>query len=245
MTSGLARGVRLGGPAAARSRVVRRRREPGRRGRPAERRSRRRFDWNDRYNLWSGLIGGVFLALAYFGTDQSQVQRYLTGRSIRESRRGLLFNAAAKIPMQFVHPVHRRDGLRVLHLSTSRRCSSSSHQRPATSAPTRHAVRAASSSATRRRSTIAAPPPIGCSTAHAPRTRQAASGAEAEFAQAQRASMRRAATPRRSPAAGGSGASDTNFIFLTFVTAASSGRPRRPGHGRDLRRRDVRRSRRR
>jgi SSS family solute:Na+ symporter len=58
------------------------------------------FDWNDRYNLWSGLFGGMFLALAYFGTDQSQVQRYLTGRSIAQSRLGLMFNAAAKIPMQ-------------------------------------------------------------------------------------------------------------------------------------------------
>jgi Na+/proline symporter len=59
------------------------------------------FDWNDRYNLWSGLFGGMFLALAYFGTDQSQVQRYLTGRSIGQSRLGLMFNAVAKIPMQF------------------------------------------------------------------------------------------------------------------------------------------------
>jgi Na+/proline symporter len=58
------------------------------------------FDWDDRYNLWSGLIGGMFLALAYFGCDQSQVQRYLTGRSIAQSRLGLLFNALAKIPMQ-------------------------------------------------------------------------------------------------------------------------------------------------
>src|SRR5208337_637269 len=54
-----------------------------------------------RYNLLSGLIGGSFLALAYFGCDQSQVQRYLTGRSIAQSRLGLLFNAVAKIPMQF------------------------------------------------------------------------------------------------------------------------------------------------
>jgi Na+/proline symporter len=60
------------------------------------------FDWNDRYNLWSGLFGGMFLALAYFGTDQSQVQRYLAGKSIAESRRGLMFNAAAKIPMQLL-----------------------------------------------------------------------------------------------------------------------------------------------
>src|SRR4029079_2732129 len=59
------------------------------------------FDWDDRYNLWSGLIGGMLLALAYFGCDQSQVQRYLTGRSIAQSRLGLLFNALAKIPMQF------------------------------------------------------------------------------------------------------------------------------------------------
>ena len=58
------------------------------------------FDWNDRYNVWSGLIGGVFLALAYFGCDQSQVQRYLTGKSIAQSRLSLLFNAIAKIPMQ-------------------------------------------------------------------------------------------------------------------------------------------------
>jgi SSS family transporter len=59
------------------------------------------FDPNDRYNLWSGLIGGSFLFLAYFGCDQSQVQRYLTGKSISESRISLLFNAMAKIPMQF------------------------------------------------------------------------------------------------------------------------------------------------
>jgi len=59
------------------------------------------FDPDNRYNLWSGLIGGSFLALAYFGTDQSQVQRYLTGKSIAQSRLSLIFNAMAKIPMQF------------------------------------------------------------------------------------------------------------------------------------------------
>jgi Na+/proline symporter len=58
-------------------------------------------DWNDRYNLWSGLIGGMFLALSYFGCDQSQVQRYLTGKSIAQSKLSLLFTAMAKIPMQF------------------------------------------------------------------------------------------------------------------------------------------------
>jgi len=60
-----------------------------------------KFDWDDRYNIWSGLIGGTFLALAYFGCDQSQVQRYLTGKSIAQSRLSLLFTAMAKIPMQF------------------------------------------------------------------------------------------------------------------------------------------------
>ena len=59
------------------------------------------FDWQNRYNFWSGLIGGTFLALSYFGTDQSQVQRYLTGSSIAQSRLGLLFNGLAKVPMQF------------------------------------------------------------------------------------------------------------------------------------------------
>jgi solute:Na+ symporter, SSS family len=59
------------------------------------------FDVNKRYTFWSGLLGGLFLALSYFGTDQSQVQRYLSGTSLRESRLGLMFNAICKIPMQF------------------------------------------------------------------------------------------------------------------------------------------------
>jgi Na+/proline symporter len=60
------------------------------------------FNWKDEFNIWTGLLGGTFLALAYFGTDQSQVQRYLTGKSIAQSRLSLLFNAVAKIPMQFL-----------------------------------------------------------------------------------------------------------------------------------------------
>ena len=59
------------------------------------------FDPTSKYNIWSGLIGGGFLALSYFGTDQSQVARYLTGSSIGQSRLGLLFNGIIKIPMQF------------------------------------------------------------------------------------------------------------------------------------------------
>ncbi len=59
-----------------------------------------KFDLSSRYNIWSGLIGGFFLSLSYFGTDQSQVGRYLGGKSMAESRMGLLFNGILKIPMQ-------------------------------------------------------------------------------------------------------------------------------------------------
>src|SRR5210317_972148 len=59
------------------------------------------FDLNNRYTIWTGFLGGTFLMLSYFGTDQSQVQRYLSGKSIRESQLGLLFNGFLKVPMQF------------------------------------------------------------------------------------------------------------------------------------------------
>ena len=58
------------------------------------------LDWNTRYNFWAGITGGFFLQMSYFGTDQSQVQRYLSGRSVAESRLGLLFNGMFKVPMQ-------------------------------------------------------------------------------------------------------------------------------------------------
>ncbi|QQS37742.1 MAG: sodium:solute symporter [Ignavibacteriales bacterium] len=60
------------------------------------------FDLDNRYSFWSGLLGGLFLQLSYFGTDQSQVQRYLTGESVKQSRLGLLVNGIVKIPMQFI-----------------------------------------------------------------------------------------------------------------------------------------------
>ena len=60
------------------------------------------LDFNNRYNLWSGLIGGFFLMLSYFGTDQSQVQRYLAGSDLTQSRLGLLMNGMIKVPMQFL-----------------------------------------------------------------------------------------------------------------------------------------------
>lgn len=60
------------------------------------------FDLDKRYTFWTGITGGLFLALSYFGTDQSQVQRYLSGKSLKQSRMGLIFNAILKIPMQFM-----------------------------------------------------------------------------------------------------------------------------------------------
>lgn len=60
------------------------------------------FSWHDRYNIWSGVLGATFLFLSYFGTDQSQVGRYLSGRTLKQSRFGLLFNGFVKIPMQFL-----------------------------------------------------------------------------------------------------------------------------------------------
>ncbi|APS39483.1 MULTISPECIES: sodium:solute symporter [Salegentibacter] len=59
------------------------------------------FDFENRYTFWSGIIGGSFLALSYFGTDQSQVQRYLSGRSVNESRMGMIMNGMLKVPLQF------------------------------------------------------------------------------------------------------------------------------------------------
>ncbi|MEP2935590.1 MAG: sodium:solute symporter [Gilvibacter sp.] len=59
------------------------------------------FDLNNRYTIWSGLIGGTFLSLSYFGTDQSQVQRYLSGKNVRQSQLGMIFNGLLKVPMQF------------------------------------------------------------------------------------------------------------------------------------------------
>ena len=59
------------------------------------------FNWKDKYNIWSGLIGGFFLALSYFGTDQSQVGRYIIGKNLKSGQIGLLLNGLLKIPMQF------------------------------------------------------------------------------------------------------------------------------------------------
>lgn len=166
------------------------------------------FSWADRYNLWSGLIGGAFLALAYFGTDQSQVQRYLTARSVTEARRGLLFNAAAKIPMQlmvlfigamvFVFYIYEKPPVLFQRTELAR------IQAPAVAAEFA---------------------PIQERYDRAFEARRAAAddvlrGASAGGLKAADQDMNAA---RRDAAAlavrsGGSGSSDTNYIFMTFVT---------------------------
>jgi len=177
------------------------------------------LDWNDRYNLWSGLIGGAFLALAYFGTDQSQVQRYLSGESVRDSRRGLFFNAVAKIPMQlgilfigvlvFVFYVFTRPPMLFQRLDLARLETPALESRYA---PLRqryeNAFNARRAAADR---IVAGPNQAG--------TDGVAESPEESFQHANRALddvRREAAALARS--SGGTGASDTNYIFLTFVT---------------------------
>ena len=82
------------------------------------------LDVKRRYTFWSGLLGGLFLSLSYFGTDQSQVQRYISGASLRESRLGLMFNAVFKIPMQFFILLLGRRWSLCSTSSSGRRCSS-------------------------------------------------------------------------------------------------------------------------
>jgi len=175
------------------------------------------FDWNDRYNLWSGLFGGAFLALAYFGTDQSQVQRYLTGKSITHSRLSLLFTAAVKVPMQFlilftgamvfVFYIYQRPPLLFNHVEL---------ERVAAAAPAALGDIEARYSAAFDARRAAASRMIGA--------RHAGDAARAETAAAEYRTAQRALDAARAEGAalagatGGKDFNDTNHIFLTFVT---------------------------
>jgi Na+/proline symporter len=164
------------------------------------------FDWNNRYNIWTGLIASTFLFLSYFGTDQSQVQRYLTGRSIGQSRLSLLFNAVFKVPMQFgilfigamvfVFFVFVRPPL-LFHPVEMKRLEMSSEY-PALEA--RHERAFADRQAAARHFKDAG-------------DRESRNAAAAEFraAQAEMDSVHRDAVKV-------SGTNDTNYIFLSFVT---------------------------
>jgi Na+/proline symporter len=175
------------------------------------------LDWNDRYNLWSGLIGGAFLALAYFGTDQTQVQRYLSGESLKASRRGLMLNAAAKIPMQlcilfigvmvYVFYIFQPPPLLFQRLEQARL---ESPDLKTSYAPVADRDQKALDA---RRTAAARLLEESTGRGGAPTTASVAFKAAHDDVEAARRDAM--ALAQRS---GGGGASDTNYIFLTFVT---------------------------
>ena len=176
------------------------------------------FDWNDRYNLWSGLLGGMFLALAYFGTDQSQVQRYLSGSSIAQSRLSLLFNAVAKVPMQFfilfigtmvfVFYVYQKPPI-LFERTEMRRLESPSVRSAA------EAVALKYDAAFERRKSAA----DGLLAARRTNDEAARQQSLTEYGAAQRElDAARRESGLLVEKAGGRKVNDTNYIFLTFVT---------------------------
>ena len=173
------------------------------------------FDWTSRYNLWSGLIGGMFLALAYFGTDQSQVQRYLTGRSIGQSRLSLVFMALTKIPMQVFILF---TGAMVFSLFTFREPPVLFH--PAALAQVRADARFPAiehryqeAFETRRAAAAHWLAVRSASPAAGYQAKRQYQGAEARFE-----AVRQEAEQLAGKLNGVSGFNDTNFIFLSFVT---------------------------
>jgi Na+/proline symporter len=178
-----------------------------------------RFDPNDRYNLWSGLIGGFFLQLAYFGTDQSQVGRYLTGSSIKQSRLGLVFNGLVKIPMQlgilglgvllfvfylFVTPP-------LFFNPAGRAAIDPAHRAEWTALEDRH-VREAGERRQELESLLAA-------RKAADPTAEAAARAGLALAQEKLAATRKEATALITASDAKAPTSDTNYVFLSFVLA--------------------------
>jgi Na+/proline symporter len=176
------------------------------------------FDPNDRYNLWSGLIGGFFLQLSYFGTDQSQVGRYLSGQSVREIRLGLLLNGLLKIPMQF--------GILLLgvmvfvfHLFAP----SPLFFNPVEQSRVAHGPRAGEWGALEQRhdaalaaTSAAATAMVTANRAHDP-TAEAAAGARLSNALQESAALRATAARLVHTADPAAQTSDTNYIFLSFV----------------------------
>jgi Na+/proline symporter len=176
------------------------------------------FDLQNRYNIWSGLIGGFFLALSYFGTDQSQVGRYLTGQTIGQSRMGLLTNGILKVPMQFVillagamvfvfyqfmpHPV-------VFNPVEADRARSGPHGAVFRELEAEHRA-AAESRAARAREYVAAERSGGGAAADAAREALRTAETRAQAVRAEAVEVIR----RTDPKAQGS---DTNYVFLSFV----------------------------
>ena len=180
-----------------------------------------RFDPNDRYTLWSGLVGGFFLQLSYFGTDQSQVGRYLTGRSLSASRLGLVFNGLVKIPMQLAIL-----SLGVLVFALSVFGHPPLHFDPATSARVAHGAHAAEWTRleTRQRAAIATRLHDADAVVAARRAGDAGAtdSALVRLRSDQDAldAIRKDTGALIARAAPDAPTSDTNFIFLRFVLAA-------------------------
>ncbi len=177
-----------------------------------------RFDLDDRYNLWSGLIGGFFLQLSYFGTDQSQVGRYLGGHSVRASRLALLANGLLKVPMQ----------LGILFLGAMLAVFYLFAPAPLFFNPVVSARIASGPYATEWRSLEARHRATDATAAEAARAvvaaRKARDGGAENAAAGALADTRRAATALRGEtealirrAAPGTQTSDTNYVFLWFV----------------------------
>jgi Na+/proline symporter len=172
-----------------------------------------KFSWNDQFNIWSGLFGSTFLFLSYFGCDQSQVQRYLTGKSVAESRIGLLFNAVAKIPMQFfvlfigtmVFVFYLFNSPPLIFQRAELARIQTSPEYPAIERSYRQAVerrRQAALSLARAHRDAASDPALV--------TEYRAAGGQVDAARAQAAAL----VPRMG---GEPGFRDTNYIFLSFV----------------------------
>ncbi|HPC84132.1 MAG TPA: sodium:solute symporter [Thermoanaerobaculaceae bacterium] len=174
-------------------------------------------DINDRYTLFSGLIGGAFLALAYFGTDQSQVQRMLTGRSVAHSRLGLLLNGMLKVPMQLailllgvtVFAFYQLNPEPVFHNPVEvSRARSGQHGESFRAAETRFEAAAAARAAAA--STLVA-------------ARRAGDAAAVSVAEAAYREARAAAEQTRQDAlrwlGGTTAPNDTNYVFLSFVVS--------------------------
>ena len=185
------------------------------------------LDPSRRYTLWTGLLGGLFLSLSYFGTDQSQVQRYIGGASLRESRLGLMFNAAPEDPDAVLHPPARRAPVRLLPVRTApgvlqpvrvatsragpgrpRRSAPSKRSTPSPPRTTQKAIRAwlgARDVRGRRRGSRPRAPPWSRPTAAPMRVR-----AEAKAALL-------AADPRAKT-------KDSDYVFITFILDRTSAR---------------------
>ena len=190
------------------------------------------------YTLWSGLIGGMFLAMAYFGCDQSQVQRYLSGRTLTESRLSLLFNAFLKVPMQFLILLTGRPRVRLLPLPRDAAPLEPGGAREARGEgrPGRPRPGAGRGRGGPRRPPGARPRPSpgrATGAATSPRRGRRTSRAQRRL-EAAEGGVRRLASE-----VAGEPVNDVNYIFPSYVVVAAAGRPRRPHHRRDLRRGDV------